>query len=292
MWFMLITSVIIAGISIARMLPADRYDPAAIAQACYAVAGLALLIGLAALIRLEPRTQHAAPVARRSYTAMLAMIRQTPQARLFFVYLILLLIAILGQDVLLEPYAADIFQVPIAETTRYTSIWGGALLLGLLVTSSIVQRWGKAGAATLGAVLVGFGLILIACSGLVHLRSMLMPSLLLFGFGSGISTAANLALMLDMTLPGQIGVFVGAWGMADALARLLGTLLSGVVRDGVIMLAGGEKLLGYVVVFLLQALAMFVSLLLLRRLNVDRFRQQAAPTTGELVALAGETSGG
>jgi BCD family chlorophyll transporter-like MFS transporter len=112
----------------------------------------------------------------------------------------------------------------------------------------------------------------------------------IFGFGSGISTAANLALMLDMTVPGQVGVFVGAWGMADALARLFGTLLSGIVRDSVIALSG-TKLIGYVVVFLLQALAMFASLALLQKLSVARFRDQTAmPTTAEIIVLAGEAS--
>jgi BCD family chlorophyll transporter-like MFS transporter len=96
-----------------------------------------------------------------------------------------------------------------------------------------------------------------------------------------------------MTVPGQVGVFVGAWGMADALARLLGTVLSGVVRDSVTALLSGEKLLGYVVVFLLQSLAMLLSLAMLPRLSVARFQEQAAnPSPTEVMGLAGETGGG
>jgi BCD family chlorophyll transporter-like MFS transporter len=294
MWFMLIVAVIIAGISISRMLPPEHYDEAALFRAIYITCLTALLIGLFALIRLEPRATGGVPPAnRRTWRAMLNAIHSTPQARLFFVYLILLLIAILGQDVLLEPYAADVFGVPIAETTRYTSIWGAALLTGLLITSSMTRRFGKLRVTAIGAILVAAGLLLIAGSGLIHQRAMLIPSLLLFGFGSGISTAANLSLMLDMTVPGQVGVFVGAWGMADALARLLGTVLSGVVRDSVTALLSGEKLLGYVVVFLLQSLAMLLSLAMLPRLSVARFQEQAAnPSPTEVMGLAGETGGG
>jgi BCD family chlorophyll transporter-like MFS transporter len=147
---------------------------------------------------------------------------------------------------------------------------------------------GKARAAALGAVLVSAGLLLIALSGALSLPAIFTPSLVLFGFGSGISTAANLALMLDMTLPGQVGAFVGAWGVADALARLCGTLLSGVVRD-VLAALSGSKPAAYVTVFAIQALAMLVSLALLPRISVARFRDQAAPTANEIVGMVGET---
>jgi MFS transporter, BCD family, chlorophyll transporter len=291
MWFMLIVGVIIAGISISRSLPDAGYDEAALRRAFYSVAAIALTVGLLALVRLEPRNAAPAPSERRTLGQMLRVIGGAPQARRFFIYLILLLVAILGQDVLLEPYAADVFGVPIAETTRYTSIWGAALLVGLLVTSPLARRVGKPRAAGAGGALVTLGLLLIAGSGLLGARGLLIPSLVVFGFGSGISTAANLALMLDMTVAGQVGLFVGAWGMADALARLLGTLLSGVVRD-LVNQVSATKLLGYVVVFVIQAVAMGVSLAMIPRLSTARFQAEAAtPSTRELIELAGEARG-
>ena len=158
----------------------------------------------------------------------------------------------------------------------------------MLVTAPLARRAGKIRAAAIGGVLVGAGLLLIAASGQWRIGALLVPSLVVFGFGSGISTAANLALMLDMTVPGRVGVFVGAWGVADALARLLGTLLSGVVRDGMLW-ATGSKATGYVSVFVLEALAVVVSLLLLPRIDVSRFRDRATGTR-DIIALAGETS--
>src|SRR5581483_10777763 len=95
------------------------------------------------------------------------------------------------------------------------------------------------------------------------------------------STATNISLMLDMTLAGQVGAFIGAWGMADALARLFGTLLSGVVRDGVKALTGSPTA-AYVTVFSIEALALVVSLVLLRRLSVTGFREREAPSVVEL----------
>jgi BCD family chlorophyll transporter-like MFS transporter len=283
MWFMLIVSVIIAGVAIGRAL--QPYSPAALFRAFYLTCGAALVLGFGGLVGLEQRGAVARTGARRSFPTMVRAIAGNQQARLFFVYLIVLLVALLGQDLLLEPFAADVFGVPVRRTTEYTSIWGTALLAALLLAGTLTRRVGKRRAAALGAVLAASGLLLIACSGLLHLRALFIPGLVIFGFGSGISTAANLALMLDMTLEGQAGVFIGAWGMADALARLVGTLLSGAVRDSVKALTG-DAAASYIVVFLLEALALGGSLLLLRRISVAQFRSGATPTVAELLARA------
>jgi BCD family chlorophyll transporter-like MFS transporter len=289
MWFMLIVSVIATGITLAAAL--EPYSHAALFRAFYVTCGVALALGFGGLLGLERRGAPAQPVERRSFAALVEMISGNGQARLFFVYMVVLLIALLGQDLLLEPFAADVFGVPVDQTTRYTSIWGAALLLALLFSSPLTRRIGKRRGAAIGALLATAGLLLIALSGVLHMRALLIPALVVFGFGSGISTATNLALMLDMTLAGRVGAFIGAWGMADALARLLGTLLSGVVRDSVMVLTGSPAA-GYVTVFLIEAAALGVSLLLLRRLNVARFRNDGGPSFAELTALAGDVQGG
>lgn len=286
MWFMLIVSVIITGISLGRAL--DPYSPLVLIESVLLTCGIALVLGLLGVIGLEPR--HHAPIARderQRLSSLLQMIAANPTARLFFVYLILLLVALLGQDLLLEPFAADVFGVPVRRTTEYTSIWGIALLIALIVTSPLTRRVGKIRAAAVGGGVALAGLLLIAASGIFHMQALLIPALVVFGFGSGISTAANLALMLDMTIPGQVGAFVGAWGVADALARLCGTLLSGVVRDTVATLTSNLTA-AYVTVFLLEATALLVSLVLLRRISVERFREGSAPNVRELAALVGE----
>ena len=74
--------------------------------------------------------------------------------------------------------------------------------------------------------------------------------------------------------------------MADALARGVGMLLGGVVRD-IVTAASGSASSGYISVFLIEAIMLAASLLLLRRVNVRAFRS-TQPTLTELVALAGD----
>ena len=62
--------------------------------------------------------------------------------------------------------------------------------------------------------------------------------------------------------------------MANAASRLIGALLSGVVRD-VLTQVLQDPVLAYVSVFSILALLLFISLLLLRRINVSAFREKA-----------------
>jgi BCD family chlorophyll transporter-like MFS transporter len=216
------------------------------------------------------------------------MITGNRQATMFFCYLILLLAAILGQDVLLEPFGGEAFGMPVKATTRITAIWGTCVLVALLAASATEGRLGKRGVARVGAVGALSGFVLIALSGLLVRQSVFFGGVVLLGLGTGLSTVANLSLMLDMTMAGKVGLFIGAWGMADALARWTGSLLGGVVRDLVTQLAG-NFVTGYVVVFSIEALLLFVSLLLLGRIDIEAFRQQAdQKTILERASLMGE----
>jgi BCD family chlorophyll transporter-like MFS transporter len=277
MWFVLILSMIIGGISFSRAI--EPYSHERLITAFLQMAGLALGIGLLGVIGLERRGSAAVPAEQRpSMQVVMRTLWGNPQAKRFFVYLILLLVGILGQDILLEPYAGDIFGVPPAVTTRYTSIWGATLLVGLLITSPLTKRFGMKRVAASGAVIAATGLALIVTAGAV-------PGLAVFGFGSGISTAANLALMLDMTVAGQVGIFIGAWGVADALARFGGTMLSGIVRD-VVGYAFGSVYAGYAVVFGIEIVLFVLSLILLRHIEVKDFTRHA--TTRDVIATAGK----
>lgn len=143
----------------------------------------------------------------------------------------------------------------------------------------------KAG-ATLGAAIAATGFALIALSGLLHYQALFVPGILVLGFGTGIATTTNLAMMLDMTTPANVGLFIGAWGVADAAARGIGNLMAGAVRDVVGAILGSPTS-GYVTVFMLEGLMLCTALILLRRIDVSAFRgEQHSMTT--LIAVAGD----
>lgn len=289
MWFMMIVSIITTAIAISHMV--DPYTPEAMMRAFEIVGASALVLGLLGLIKLEPRIKKGtAKVQAETYTVkqMASAILDNPVAKLFFIYLLLLLAALLGQDVLLEPFGAEAFGMSVTETTRITSLWGTFVLIAIIIAGMLEGRASKrivAQAGNLGA-LAGF--VVIVLSGFFRSLSIFYIGVTLLGIGTGLSTVANLSLMFDLTVAGNVGLYIGAWGFSNAMSRLTGSLLGGIVRDGVTQ-ATGQALSGYMVVFGIEAVMLAVAAVILSRIDVSAFKQKAVePSFAEKVALAAE----
>ncbi len=126
--------------------------------------------------------------------------------------------------------------------------------------------------AFISAIIALFGFILIAASGFLTSKSIFYSGVVLLGLGTGASSVSNLSLMLDMTTP-SVGLFMGAWGVANALSRFIGTLMGGMVRDLFTNLLN-NPVAGYLVVFILEAMMLVVSVFLLRKIDVSSFKKQ------------------
>jgi BCD family chlorophyll transporter-like MFS transporter len=288
MWFMMILSIILTAIGLSRMV--DPYTPEALIRAFGVVAAVALILGLLALIKLEPRSSGTLVPSSENYTVrqMTSAITANPVARVFFLYLLLLLAAILGQDVLLEPFGAEAFGMTVTQTTRITSIWGTFVLLAIIVAGLLEGRVSKRLVAQLGNTGALLGFIVIVFSGILMNQTVFYTGVTLLGIGTGLSTVSNLSLMFDLTLPGMVGLYIGAWGFSNALSRLTGSILGGVVRD-VVTQVTGNALSGYLIVFGIEALMLLIATVMLYRINIDAFRKQVEePSFVEKVAIAAE----
>jgi BCD family chlorophyll transporter-like MFS transporter len=87
-------------------------------------------------------------------------------------------------------------------------------------------------------------------------------------------TTGALTLMLDLTAAETAGTFIGAWGLAQALAKGVATVTGGAVFDA------GKHLfpnlvLVYGLVFAVQAACMALAVWFLTRVDVQEFRTSA-----------------
>jgi BCD family chlorophyll transporter-like MFS transporter len=288
MWFMMIASIIVTAITLANMV--DPYTPAALERAFWVIGAAALLLGALGLLGLEQRSTAADGPRSAEYAwgEMLRAVLANRQVTLFFAYLTILLAAILGQDILLEPFGAEAFGLSVKQTTRITALWGGCVLLALLAASFLEGRIGKRKVAHLGSLGALAGFLVILLSGQALRQDVFYAGVALLGLGTGLATTSNLSLMLDMTLPQHVGLFIGAWGMSNAVSRLLGTVLGGVVRD-VVAAQAQSALAGYLAVFAIEAGMILASIFLLRRIDTRSFQRQAASLSlGERAAIAGD----
>ena len=289
MWFMMISSIILTAIVLSRLV--DPFTPQAMLRAFWLIGLAALALGGIGLINLEGRSlpSRAADKSRHSWGELASTVLANRQATLFFVYLTILLSAILGQDILLEPFGGEAFNMSVKATTRITSLWGTCVLLALIAAGFLESRMSKQSVAAWGGGTALFGFGLIALSGVLAHQKIFYGGVIILGLGTGLSTVSNLSLMLDMTTSGNVGLFIGAWGMSNAISRLLGSVLGGAVRDVVTQLLS-NPVMGYVTVFGAEAAMLFGSLLLLRRIDVSAFRRQAEePPLVERAALAADT---
>jgi BCD family chlorophyll transporter-like MFS transporter len=287
MWFMMIVAIIATAIGLSRMV--DPYTPEALIRAFGIIAVSTLILGLIGIANLEPRSADSAPHSENySIKQMTAAITSNPVARIFFIYLLLLLAAILGQDVLLEPFGAEAFGMSVTQTTRITSIWGTFVLVAILVAGALEGRVAKKSIAQVGNIGALAGFLVIVLSGLMINKHIFYTGVTLLGFGTGISTVANLSLMFDLTAPGMVGLYIGAWGFSNALSRLAGSILGGVLRD-VINQVTGIPISGYLVVFGVEALMLLGAAILLTKIDVQKFQKNVAePSFIEKAALASE----
>jgi len=297
MFFVMVIGLIATGITLSRMVP--TYTPEALTRAFTLVAASALTLGLLGLFKLEsnsrsadlsPHTEPHTEPHSENYTLkeIVSAIKENRVAKIFFVYLLLLLAAILGQDVLLEPFGAQAFGMTLEQTSRIVSISSTFTLVAFIVAGFMEGRVNKKVIAQIGNLGALAGFLIVIVSGLMASLSLFYIGITLLGFGTGISTVANLALMFELTVPEKVGLYIGAWGFSNGLSRLTGLLMAGVVADVATRITGHE-LSGYLVVFGIEATMLLVAAIMLSRIDVGAFKKQAHdPSFVDKVAVAAE----
>jgi BCD family chlorophyll transporter-like MFS transporter len=236
--------------------------------------------------RLSRRSSLADREDRITLKQALTILTASRQTGLFFVFLLVLSLSLFMQDAILEPYGGQVFGMKIAETTQLNAAFGMGTLLGIILTGMfIVPRIGKQRTVTIGCLWAALCLLLISFAGVTADPPILMTTVFCFGTASGVLTLGAIVLMLDLTVAETAGTFIGAWGLAQAIARGSATVLGGGVLDlgkGFVRLLNGagtvtesQYLPAYALVFTVQAIGMIVAVLLLRRVNIQEFQANA-----------------
>lgn len=242
------------------------------------VFGLALVSTLGVEKKYSRYASRSALVDREDKITLsraLKVLTASRQTGLFFTFLLVMTISLFMQEAVMEPYGGEVFGMCVSETTMLNAFWGTGTLIGISSTGFlIVPRLGKQKTAQLGCLTVAISLGLVILSGFSANPQILQGALVLFGLASGVTTTGAISLMLDLTAAETAGTFIGAWGLAQALARALATVSGGAVLD-----LGKQvfsmPVLSYGLVFALQALGMLLAIGLLNRLDVTEFQTNA-----------------
>ena len=298
-WCMLTVGIVIGAIAISITTKGldGVSDPLLLQPALQkfmtSVSGIVLIITFIACWGIEPRKtklQNSNDFNDSKNVGLknsLAIITSSPQILTFFTFLILYTLGLFLQDPILESYGAEVFNLPISQTTLLNAFWGVGTLVGLLIGGLFVTpKLGKLSTARMGCWMIAISLILLICSGITRDSNSLFGVLVIFGLAAGIATNSALSLMLDLTLPEMAGTLVGVWGLAQALSRAMGKIFGGGLLDlGRILSGPNNPFMAFSFVFILEILVTCLAIYVLNKVSVKRFKEETSSTI-ESIMLA------
>jgi MFS transporter, BCD family, chlorophyll transporter len=226
--------------------------------------------------------------------AALAILRKNPQARGFFIFVFVAIFSIFLQDNILEVFGAEVFSLSLTETTQFQPMWGGGVLLGMLLmgVASAIFSIAKRTITIVGCVGTAVGMIVLATAALNQQVELVLPSLVLMGLFTGFFNVGALSMMMDMTIEGATGLFMGLWGMAQAFGNGFASFSGGALHTGLIESGLMSPNIAYFSIFSLEATGMIVAAVVMWRISIANFRETHAAAmtkTDALRAMEGAT---
>ncbi len=301
-WTFTIISTIFSAIVFIQVMP--YYTPEAM-QRLYNLTPLVVLgFTLLGIVGMEKRlTGEALKVAiararavapdGNPLSAAAKVLRQNKQARGFFVFVFIAIFAIFLQDNILEVFGAEVFGLTLAETTRFQPMWGGGVLIGMILMGilSTVFAISKRTIVIVGCLGTSLGMSVLALGALTHHQEVVLPSLVLMGLFTGFFNVGALSMMMDMTIDGATGLYMGLWGMAQAFGNGAASMGSGALHTGLIETGLMTPAVAYFSIFSAEAVGMAVAAAIVWRLSVTRFRHEHEASLTHADALLAMESG-
>ena len=281
-WTFTIISTIIASVIMQQVLP--EYSAAGMQRLYnltpFIVIGSTLLGVIGMEKRLNGEELKAAIVKAKQVApagnplrAAATVLRNNSQARGFFAFVFVAIFSIFLQDNILEVFGAEVFDMSLEETSGFQQIWGGGVLIGMIVMGilSAILTVSKRKIALLGCVGTAAGMVLLAGASLFQVAALVTPALFLMGLFTGFFNVGSLSMMMDMTVEGATGLYMGLWGMAQAFGNGASSFGSGALHTGLIESGLFTPGIAYFGIFAIEAIGMTTAAVLLWRLSVKRF---------------------
>ncbi len=299
-WTFLLLGFTVGGILFGRLLPeAVEGESEAIATSVgtlaftpesllnlFIVAGVAFaLLWFFSLLGEEKRTPNATyeqakpQEPTRTVWQDLSLVWTSSSMRFFLFYLTMSMFFAFSQDLVLEPFAGDVFGMPAATTNRFSAYWGSMAILGTIVFLWLSRRYPRLTNTVMsqaGVVVLVIAFAMLTLSSLAEIRPLITPTLIVLGIGLGIWNVGTLGLMMDLSPVGKAGTFLGFWTMSVTLARGFGVASGGIFRDAILAVSG-DFAVTYGMVFLIGTVGLIVSGVCLRRVNMNRFKRDTSP---------------
>jgi BCD family chlorophyll transporter-like MFS transporter len=274
LWIMLVLGTIVSSVIISFLL--HDYSDTRLIQVMQGSAVVFIVFAMISLwnqekLNVKGRVEIPEGIrVRLSLGESVRMLWGKTTLRRLFMVLFLATAGFATHDVLLEPYGGQVLGMSVAETTQLTALWGVAMLVAIAVGGWMLWR-GRSALTVIvsGCVIGALGFLVIS---IASDAAMVMPfrgGVALIGLGRGMFIVASIALVMSLTDMGHAGLFIGLWGVMQALAQGFGTIGGGLGRD-VAQHMFGSVMLGYTTVYSVSLGLLALSLVLIFALRLGR----------------------
>jgi BCD family chlorophyll transporter-like MFS transporter len=280
-WTLMVLTAIISNWTIGSYLKV--FTPERLTQVAETCGLIALAMGLFAILGVERRNEAAGTGKEKhsiTFAQSIRLLSSSPRTLQFALYIFISIFALFANEVVMDPFGAEVFGMPVSVTTKlFKPTMGGTQLIFMLLTGFLLSRIGFKRGAYFGNVFgaIGFGLVIAA--GFTLNLTLLRVALVVTGVGLGAASVSNISMMMNMTA-GRSGIYMGLWGTAQSLAIFLGHSGAGVIRDVVFSLTGNH-MYAYTGIFVLEIIAFTASSLVLPHISKEAFEAESSSKISE-----------
>jgi len=272
LYVMLLVGTVAASLAFAQLLVDFTYYQ--LIQVLQGAAALTALLNFVALWKQEPRQPHLTRHDRTipPFMEVWREFSRQPRARRLLVAIALGTMGFTMQDILLEPYGAQILAMTVSETTQLTALLGGGMLLAFFAAAQLLGRGSDP------IRLAGFGVMVgvFAFSSVIFAAP--FGSELIFragtfgiGLGNGLFAVGTLTAVMTLERNDLTGLALGAWGAVQTTATGIAIFAGGALRDivaawidaGLLGAVLTEQSMAYAVVYHVEILILFIALIAL-----------------------------
>lgn len=249
----------------------DNFSQLRLIQVIQGAAALTMALNVVALWKQEVRdpSRTAHDRARPSFGETWRTFAANGQAGRFLFTVALGTAGFSMQDILLEPYGAEVLGLTVGATTMLTALLAGGTLAGFGLSARMLGRGGDPyRLCALGALIGVAALSAVIFAAPLESALLFRTGTVFIGFGAALFGVGSLCAAMNMVEDRQSGIALGAWGAVQATAAGLSIAFAGAIRDGVASLADAGILgpaltgpaVGYCVVYHIEIGLLFLCL--------------------------------
>ncbi|MEM9311155.1 MAG: BCD family MFS transporter [Pseudomonadota bacterium] len=261
-WIMMIAGIVASAFTVGALI--EPFSPAILIRVATGLALVTIALTVLATFRLE----RGQPVFKQTakgedapaFGAAIREIFAETAARRFTIFIFVSMMAYNMQDMILEPFAGQIFAMAPGATTQLGGMLNAGGLLGMIVAGIGGSAFQVRMPIDLRVWIVGgclgsaLGLAGLAMAAIVGPGWPLVANVLFLGFCNGVFAVAAIGAMMGLAGAGEKtreGIRMGVWGASQAIAFGFAGLLGAAGRD-VAELVLGDVARSYQIVFAVE----------------------------------------